>query len=169
MALLRAMRGASPERSKKHIGQKPGKELGMRAIFINAVDRKVEEVEIENKLEAFYEKIGCEMVEPIAFGDNFVMLCDEEGKLRNWKAGFSLGASEGIAGNALVVCEKSNGDFTDCPRLYGLVIISMIKFLDLEKTPLPPPAIGFAVISDLSPAGIEKARAEAMRNLEQNH
>ena len=64
---------------------------------------------------------------------------------------------------------KSNGDFTDCPRLYGLVIISMIKFLDLEKTPLPPPAIGFAVISDLSPAGIEKARAEALRNLEQNH
>ena len=43
----------------------------MRAIFINAVDRKVEEVEIENKLEAFYEKIGCEMVEPIALGGNF--------------------------------------------------------------------------------------------------
>ena len=34
----------------------------MRAIFINAVGRKVEEVEIENELEAFYNKIGCEMI-----------------------------------------------------------------------------------------------------------
>ena len=140
----------------------------MRAIFINAVARKVEEVQIENKLEAFYEKIGCEMIEPIALGDNFVMLVDEEGKLRNWKAGFSLGASEGIAGNALIVCEKSNGDYTDCPLLYGLVIVSLIKFLNLEKTPLPPPAFGVAFISDMSPAGIEKARAEALHDLEQH-
>jgi len=48
----------------------------MRAIFINAVDRKVEEVQIENNLEAFYEKIGCEMIELISLGGNFVMLCD---------------------------------------------------------------------------------------------
>ena len=30
----------------------------MRAIFIDAVDRKVEEVQIENELEAFYSKSG---------------------------------------------------------------------------------------------------------------
>ena len=48
----------------------------MRAIFINAVGRKVEEVQIENKLEAFYEKIGCEMIEPIALGRKFVMIVD---------------------------------------------------------------------------------------------
>ena len=52
----------------------------MRAIFIDAVGRKVEEVEIENKLEAFYAKIGCEMIEPIALGRKFVMIVDEEGK-----------------------------------------------------------------------------------------
>ena len=40
----------------------------MRAIFINAVDRKVEEVQIENKLQAFYDKIGCEMIQVLHFG-----------------------------------------------------------------------------------------------------
>lgn len=139
----------------------------MRAIFINAVGRKVEEVQIENKLEAFYEKIGCEMIEPIALGRKFVMIVDEEGKCRDWKAGFRLGDAEGIAGNALIVCEKSNGDFTDC-RLPAGLIAGMTQFLDLEKTPLPPPAFGFAAITDLSPASIEKARAEALHDLEQH-
>ena len=139
----------------------------MRAIFINAVGRMVEEVQIENKLEAFYEKIGCEMIEPIALGRKFVMIVDEEGKLRGWKAGFRLGDAEGIAGNALIVCEKSNGDFTDC-RLPAGLIAGMTQFLDLEKTPLPPPAFGVAIISDLSPESIAKARAEAMRDLEQH-
>lgn len=139
----------------------------MRAIFINAVGRKVEEVQIENKLEAFYEKIGCEMIEPIALGRKFVMIVDEEGKCRDWKAGFRLGDAEGIVGNALIVCEKSNGDFTDC-RLPAGLIAGLTQFLDLEKTPLPPPAFGVAFISDMSPAGIEKARAEALRDLEQH-
>lgn len=139
----------------------------MRAIFINAVGRKVEEVQIENKLEAFYEKIGCEMIEPIALAEKFVMIVDEEGKCRDWKAGFRLGDAEGIAGNALIVCEKSNGDFTDC-RLPAGLIAGMTQFLDLEKTPLPPPAFGFAAITDLSPASIEKARAEALHDLEQH-
>ena len=114
----------------------------MRAIFIDAVGRKVEEVEIENKLEAFYAKIGCEMIEPIALGRKFVMIVDEEGKLRDWKVGFRLGDAEGIAG--------------------------MTQFLDLEKTPLPPPAFGIAILTDLRPESIAKARAEAMRDLEQH-
>ena len=139
----------------------------MRSIFINAVGRKVEEVQIENKLEAFYEKIGCEMIEPIALGRKFVMIVDEEGKCRDWKVGFRLGDAEGIAGNALIVCEKSNGDFTDC-RLPAGLIAGMTQFLDLEKTPLPPPAFGIAILTDLRPESIEKARAEALRDLEQH-
>ena len=139
----------------------------MRAIFINSVDRKVEEIEIENKLEAFYAKIGCEMIEPIALGRKFVMIVDEEGKLRNWKVGFRLGDAEGIAGNALIVCEKSNGDFADAKAPVELFQICT-EFLDLEKTPLPPPAFGIAMLTDLRPESIEKARAEALRDLEQH-
>lgn len=96
--------------------------------------------------------------EVIGLGDNFAMIVDEEGKLRDWKVGFRLGTGEGIAGNALIVCERPDEDFTDCPLLYGLVIKSLVLFLELEKTPLPPPAFGFAAITDLSPASIVAIR-----------
>ena len=139
----------------------------MRAIFINAVDRKVEEVQVENKLEAFYDKIGCETVELLGLGRNFVLAVDEEGRLRDWKVGFRMGTGEGIAGNALIVCEKSNGDFTDCPLPAG-VVAEITEFLDLEKNPLPPPAFGFSVISEMTPKGIAKAREEALKNMEQH-
>ena len=139
----------------------------MRAVFINAVDRRVEEVEIENKLEAFYEKIGCEMIEILHIGGRHIAIVDEEGRLRNWKVGFRFPKSEGIAGNALIVCEKSNGDFADAKAPVELFQICT-QFLDLEKTPLPPPAFGIAVLTDLRPESIEKARAEAVHDLEQN-
>lgn len=139
----------------------------MRAVFINAVDRRVEEVEIENKLEAFYEKIGCEMIEILHIGGRHIAIVDEEGRLRNWKVGFRFPKSEGIAGNALIVCEKSNGDFADAKAPVELFQICT-EFLDLEKTPLPPPAFGIAMLTDLRPESIEKARAEALHDLEQH-
>ena len=139
----------------------------MRAVFINAVDRKVEEIEIENKLETFYAKIGCEMIEILHIGGTHIAIVDEEGRLRNWKVGFRFPKSEGIAGNALIVCEKSNGDFTDAKAPVELFQICT-EFLDLEKTPLPPPAFGIAMLTDLRPESIEKARAEALRDLEQH-
>lgn len=139
-------------------------EFFMRAIFINAVDRKVEEIQIENELHAFYERIGCDMIQCIDVGANHVLVCDEEGRLRNWKVGFRWPGSEGIAGNALLVCVDKNDDFTDA-KVPRILIERNIKFLDLEKTPLPPPAFGCAFIPDLSPESIEAARAEAMLDL----
>ena len=44
----------------------------------------------------------------------------------------------------------------------------MTRFLDLEQNPLPPPAFGVAVVEDLSQEDIEKARAEALKDLEQH-
>ena len=139
----------------------------MRAVFINAVDRNVEEIEIENKLEAFYAKIGCEMIEILHIGGKHIAIVDEEGRLRNWKVGIRFPKSEGIAGNALIVCEKSNGDFTDAKAPVELFQICT-EFLDLERTPLPPPAFGIAMLTDLRPESIEKARTEALRDLEQH-
>jgi len=139
----------------------------MRAIFINAVGRTVEEVHIENKLEAFYEKIGCEMIEVLQIGGNHLAIVDEEGKLRNWEAGFRFPKSEGIARNALIVCRKRNGDFTDAKAPVELFQICT-QFLDLEKTPLPPPAFGIAMLTGLRPESIEKARTEALHDLEQH-
>ena len=107
----------------------------MRAIFINAVDRKVEEIQIENELHAFYERIGCDMIQCIDVGESH-----------------------------LLVCVDKNDDFTDA-KVPRILIERNIKFLDLEKTPLPPPAFGCAFIPDLSPESIEAARAEAMLDL----
>ena len=139
----------------------------MRAVFINAVDRRVEEIKIENKLEAFYARIGCEMIEIHHIGGRHIAIVDDQGRLRNWKVGFRFPKSEGIAGNALIVCEKSNGDFADAKAPVELFQICT-EFLDLEKTPLPPPAFGIAMLTDLRPESIEKARAEALRDLEQH-
>ena len=139
----------------------------MRAIFINAVGRKVEEVQIENKLEAFYEKIGCEMIQLVPIGGTHLAIVDEEGRLRDWKVGFRFPKSLGIAGNALIVCEKSNGDFTDAKAPVELFQFCT-QFLDLTKTPLPPPAFGFAFITDLSPASIEQTRIAALRDLKRH-
>ena len=139
----------------------------MRAIFINAVDRKVEEIQIENELHAFYERIGCDMIQCLDVGANHVLVCDEEGRLRNWKVGFRWPKSEGIAGNALVVRDNGDGDFTDSNLPVELFEIA-VKFLNLKKHPLTPPAFGFAIATDLSPEGIAKARQEAQKDLEQN-
>ena len=143
-----------------------GKE-NMRAIFIDAVNRKVEEVQVENELHAFYEKIGCDMIEIIHIGGEHLMVVDEEGHLRNWEVGFRLPKAEGIAGNALVVRDNGDGDFTDSNLPVELFEIA-VQFLNLKKHPLPPPACGFAVASDLSPEGIAKARQEAQKDLERN-
>ena len=137
----------------------------MRAIFINAVDRKVEEVQVENTLQAFYDKIGCETIEIIRLGGRYVLIVDEEGRLRNWKVGFRLVEGEGIAGNGLIVCGKSNGDFTDCHLPAG-VVAEITEFLDLEKNPLPPPEFGVAFLPDLNPESITEAQREAQRDME---
>ena len=142
-------------------------EFFMRAIFINAVDRKVEEIQIENELHAFYERIGCNMIQCIDVGANHVLVCDEEGRIRDWKVGFRWPGSEGIAGNALLVCADENDDFIDA-RVPRRLIERNIKFLDLEKTPLPPPAFGCAFILDLTPESIDMARTEAMLDLLRN-
>ena len=139
----------------------------MRAIFINAVDRKVEEVQVGNDLQAIYAQIGCETIELIGLGRNYVLIVDEEGLLRNWKAGFRLANGEKIAGNGLVACEDRNGDFTDCQLPVGK-IAGITEFLDLEKNPLPPPQFGIAVITEMTPDGIAKAREEAAKDMERH-
>lgn len=139
----------------------------MRAVFINAEDRKVEIVEVENTLDALYRQIKCETIELVGLGGNFVLIVDEEGRLRNWKAGFRLANGEKIAGNGLIVYEDTDGNFTDCLLPAG-VVAEVTQFLDLEKNPLPPPQFGFSVITEMTPRGIAKARKEAMSDMERH-
>ena len=140
----------------------------MRAIFIDAVNRKVEAVQIENELHTFYKKIGCVIVQSVAIHDALALLCDEEGRLRDWSMGFRVGQGPTIiAGNALIVGVDDNDDFTEC-RVPVSLIAPYIEFIDLKKNPLPPPKIGIAFIEEeLNEENINRARLAAQRNLEE--
>ena len=54
----------------------------MKAIFINAVEQKVEAVNVENELHTIYKQIGCGMIQCIDLGENHTLICDEEGRLK---------------------------------------------------------------------------------------
>jgi len=113
----------------------------MNAIFIDAKNKTVSLIEVENDLQAMYDKIGCLLVQTVPFaGENIV--CDEEGRLKRWTAGFELGDWR-IVGNALIVGDTEDGDFADT-SLSVDAIMEQIRFLG-AAAPLPPPE--FRVIS----------------------
>jgi len=139
-------------------------EFFMRAIFINAVEQKVEAVNVENELHAIYKQLGCDMIQCIDIGKKHTLICDEEGRLKEQSWGFKLAGPTVIAGNALIVATTEDGDFADCQA--PLCLFSRnVEFVDLEKYPLPPPKCGFAAIEgELTAENIEKARAAAQRD-----
>ncbi len=107
----------------------------MKAIFIDAKNQTVSQIEVENDLQAMYDKIGCLLVQTVPFaGENIV--CDEEGRLKPWTAGFELGDWR-IVGNALIVGDTEDGDFADT-KLSADEIEKQIRFFG-EDEPLPPP------------------------------
>lgn len=139
-------------------------EKQMKAIFINAVEQKVEAVNVENELHTIYKQIGCGMIQCIDLGENHTLICDEEARLKEQAWGFKLAGPTVIAGNALIVATTEDGDFADCQA--SLCLFSRnVEFVDLEKYPLPPPKCGFAAIEgELTAENIEKARAAAQRD-----
>ena len=107
----------------------------MKAIFIDAKKQTVSLIEVENDLQAIYDKIGCLLVQTVPFaGENIV--CDEEGRLKPPTAGFKLGSWR-IVGNALIVGDTEDGNFADT-KLSAEEIAKQIRFFG-EDEPLPPP------------------------------
>lgn len=139
----------------------------IKAIFINAHERTVTDVEIPHTLHAIYETIGCDVIEIINLGGKHLLIVDEEGRLKEQTVGFQLPKMPGIAGNALVVCHDEDGEFADvqAPRVLFDICVD---FLDLKKNPLPPPTCTFTQIKAMTPEGIAKAREEAERGLRAN-
>ena len=110
----------------------------MRTIFINANEQKVEEVQIENELHAFYKQIQCDVIQCIDMGESHTLVCDEEGRLKDLPWGFRLAGPTIIAGNALIVVTTEDGDFTDA-QVPRCLISRNIEFIDIKKSPLPKP------------------------------
>ena len=110
----------------------------MRAIFINAMEQKVEEIQLENELHAFYQQIGYEMIQCVDLGENHTLVCDEEARLKPQTWGFRLAGPTVIAGNALIVATTEDGDFADA-QVPRCLFSHNVEFVDLKKNPLPPP------------------------------
>ena len=87
----------------------------MKAIFIDAKNKTVSAVEIENKLQTIYDQIGngCNFVQCVPFDESKdrLIICDEE-VVKDTFFGFSTNYYD-ICGNALIVC-KGDEDWTDC-------------------------------------------------------
>ena len=79
----------------------------MKAIFIDATQKTVTGIEIENDLHAMYDKIGCRVVQVVEYRDELIV-CDEEARLKPWEHGFALGDWR-ICGNALIVSDNEDG------------------------------------------------------------
>ncbi len=135
----------------------------MKVIFIDAVNRTVTEIQIENDLHVFYGKIGCRLIQMLDLGMHHALCVDEEGKLRDWKSGFRLSGSSTLAGNALIIGTTDDGDFANC-RAPLCLFKRNVEFIDLRVHPLPQTRfVAVPIGGGLSAENIEKAKAEAVR------
>jgi len=81
----------------------------MRGIKIDPGNRTIEEIKLEKNpnetFEELYGIIGCSLVQPVQLDRGICLLCDEEGKCKEIKGGFTFFGSEDlvIAGVAVVV------------------------------------------------------------------
>lgn len=80
----------------------------MRAIKIDPTAKTVTEINLKkNPNETFdelYELIGCDLVQLVELDDGFILVCDEEGKLKTITGAFTfLGWGTVIAGTAIVL------------------------------------------------------------------
>lgn len=89
----------------------------MKAVFIDSEARTVEDVEIENDMDAFYKKIDCGIVQGIRTGGTEYLLCDEEAGFKDLRDGFicHFANETFILGNALIV-DSRKCDFADVKR-----------------------------------------------------
>ena len=80
----------------------------MRAIKIDPVAKTITEIELaqdpNKNLKELYKLIGCDLVELVQIDRDMVLICDEEGKLKEIKGDFTfLGWGTVIAGTAIIL------------------------------------------------------------------
>lgn len=95
----------------------------MKAI-LKAVGKPPEVIDIDNDLKALQEAVDG-YIEVLGVGDNVLMICDEEGKLKGKPYNFDLG-HDIIVGDVLFV--KSSGeDFTDLDDVSANVVLNFFS------------------------------------------
>ena len=85
----------------------------MRAVKIDPANRTVTEIDLKKNpnrtLKELYEIIGCDLVELVQIDADMVMVCDEEGKCKDFRGAFTfIGSGMVIAGTAIILGGDSN-------------------------------------------------------------
>ena len=104
----------------------------MKAIFIDAKNKEVKEVEIKGDLQSWYETIGCGMVEcALYFDEHDSIMVDEEGLFNDQCNDFFFvkGGHQPFAGNGLVVGTDENGESVST-KISLDEVKSKVKFMD---------------------------------------
>lgn len=112
----------------------------MRAILIDPVEKKIEEIDVKNpnkSLQEFYDIIGCNLVEMVYLDSNIVMVIDEEGRLKNFEGAFKfLGCDDLIIAGKAVVMGDKNYKFTAIQehlRTFEMIV----EWVNVEDVPEP--------------------------------
>lgn len=86
-------------------------EKNIKAVFIDAKNRTVTDVIIENSLKAIYEILGVNYIEAATYLPNGdCIYVDEEGMLKDVEYAFTFNDSIPLAGNGLIVGTGAGGD-----------------------------------------------------------
>jgi hypothetical protein len=89
----------------------------IKAILIDSTAQEVREIEIENKLEAYYAAIGCNTIDAVYPGElegRDVVYVDDNGLLDGPQHFFHLaGFPTPLAGNGLVIGTDDEGESVD--------------------------------------------------------
>jgi len=83
----------------------------MKAIFIDAKNAQIKEIDHSGKLEDIYKTIGVRHIEAVFFGKDHIYV-DEEGRINGTSFGFHVNGIE-IYGNGLLLGDDGKGDEAD--------------------------------------------------------
>lgn len=90
----------------------------MKAVFVNATERTVTDIEIEKGLKPLYDMIGCRLVDVVQLEDNDDLFVDDEGLLNIEPSTplFRIGVLT-LAGNGVIVGgDDETGESCDVHR-----------------------------------------------------
>ena len=119
----------------------------MRAIKIDPVAKTITEIELARNpnetLKELYNLIGCDLVGLVQIDRDMVLICDEEGKLKEIKSGFTfLGWGTVIAGTAIIL--GGSGHKFKALREKLASFEMMTEWVDAAD--VPPPSVEFIAL-----------------------
>jgi hypothetical protein len=109
----------------------------MKAVFIDSKNKTVTDVEIPEKgtLEAWYNKLGCSMVEVAMYiNEKDSIIVDEEGlmNIQGDSVFFSFEGNQPLVGNGLIVGSNKIGE-TISPIVTAYDVREKVLFLSLRE------------------------------------